>query len=145
MEYVWYCWPPLWSSGQSSWLHIQRSGFDSRRCHIFWEVVGLERSPLSLVSTIEDPLWRKSGGSGPESREYFRRDPARWPRGTLYPQKLARSAPFARGLRPRSFLRDIVKHWIFDVQRKKISPRQTKIEEISNSFALRISSYLMFF
>jgi hypothetical protein len=23
-------WPPLWSSGQSSWLQIQRPGFDSR-------------------------------------------------------------------------------------------------------------------
>jgi hypothetical protein len=27
--------PPLWSSGQSSWLQIQRSGFDSRRYQIF--------------------------------------------------------------------------------------------------------------
>jgi hypothetical protein len=45
--------PPLWSSGQSSWLQIQRSGFDSQRCQIFWEVVGLERGPLNLVSTIE--------------------------------------------------------------------------------------------
>jgi hypothetical protein len=27
--------PPLWSSGQSSWLQIQRSGFDSRRYHVF--------------------------------------------------------------------------------------------------------------
>jgi hypothetical protein len=44
--------PPLWPSGQSSWLQIQRSGFDSRRYWIFWEVVGLERGPLSLVSTI---------------------------------------------------------------------------------------------
>jgi hypothetical protein len=26
----------LWSSGQSSWLQIQRSGFDSRRYHISW-------------------------------------------------------------------------------------------------------------
>jgi hypothetical protein len=26
--------PPLWSSGQSSWLQIQRSGFDSRRYRI---------------------------------------------------------------------------------------------------------------
>jgi hypothetical protein len=26
---------PLWSRGQSSWLQIQRSGFDSRRYHIF--------------------------------------------------------------------------------------------------------------
>jgi hypothetical protein len=25
-------------------------GFDSRRYQIFWEVVGLERAPLSLVS-----------------------------------------------------------------------------------------------
>jgi hypothetical protein len=27
--------PPLWSSGQSSWLQIQRSGFHSRRYNIF--------------------------------------------------------------------------------------------------------------
>jgi hypothetical protein len=34
--------PPLWSSGQGSWLQIQRSGFDSQSYQIFWEVVGLE-------------------------------------------------------------------------------------------------------
>jgi hypothetical protein len=45
---------PLWSNDKSSWLQIQRSGFDSRRYQIFWEVVGLERGPLSLVSTIEE-------------------------------------------------------------------------------------------
>jgi hypothetical protein len=28
--------PPLWSSGQSSWLQIQRPGFDSRHYQIFW-------------------------------------------------------------------------------------------------------------
>jgi hypothetical protein len=50
---------PLWSSGQNSWLQIQRSGFDSRRYQSFWEVVGLERGPLSLVSTIEDLLEKK--------------------------------------------------------------------------------------
>jgi hypothetical protein len=27
--------PPLWSSGQRSWLQIQRSGFDSWRYQIF--------------------------------------------------------------------------------------------------------------
>jgi hypothetical protein len=43
--------PPLWSSGQSSWLQIQRSGFYYRSYLIFSEVVGLERDPLSLVST----------------------------------------------------------------------------------------------
>jgi hypothetical protein len=51
--------PPLWSSGQSSLLQIQRSGFDSRRYQIFWVVVSLERGPLSLVSTIEKLLDRK--------------------------------------------------------------------------------------
>jgi hypothetical protein len=78
-------WPPLWSSGQSSWLQIQRPGFDSRRCQIFW-VVGLERGSLSLVSTIKELLERKSRCSGLENREYSRRDPSRWPCGTLYPQ-----------------------------------------------------------
>jgi hypothetical protein len=49
--------PPLWSSGQSSWLQIWRPGFDSR--HYQKKVVGLERGPLSLVSTIEELLDRK--------------------------------------------------------------------------------------
>jgi hypothetical protein len=69
--------PPLWSSGQSSWLQIQRPGFDSRRYQIFREVVGLERGPLSLVSTIEELLGRKSSGSGLEIREYGCGDPSR--------------------------------------------------------------------
>jgi hypothetical protein len=55
-------WPPLWSSGQRSWPQIQRSGFDSRRHHIFREVVCLERGPLSLMSTIEELLERKVAG-----------------------------------------------------------------------------------
>jgi hypothetical protein len=79
--------------GQSSWLQIQRPGFDSRRYQIFWEVVGLERGPLSLVSTTEELLERKSSGSGLENREYGRRDPSRWPRGTPYPQKLTLTSP----------------------------------------------------
>jgi hypothetical protein len=58
------------SSGQRSWLQIQRSRFDSRRYKIIWEAVGLERGPLSLVSTIEELLERKSSGSGQDNREY---------------------------------------------------------------------------
>jgi hypothetical protein len=81
-------WQHLWSSGKSSWLQVQRSGFDSRYYQIFWEVVGLERGPLSLVNTIEELRGRKSSGSSLESQEYSRRDPSRWPRSTLYPQKL---------------------------------------------------------
>jgi hypothetical protein len=38
--------------------------------------VGLERGPLSLVSTIEELLGRNSSGSGLESREYGLRDPS---------------------------------------------------------------------
>jgi hypothetical protein len=75
--------PPLWSSGQSSWLQIQRSAFDSQRFHIFWEVVCLERGPLSLVSTTEELLGRKSSVSGLENREYGRSGSAsRWLRDT---------------------------------------------------------------
>jgi hypothetical protein len=55
--------------------------------------VGLERGPLSLVSTIEELLGRKSSGSGLEIREYGRRDPSRCSRGTIYPQKLALASP----------------------------------------------------
>jgi hypothetical protein len=61
--------PPLWSSGQSSWLQIQRSGFDSRHYQIFCELVGLERGPLRPVSTIEELLGRKGSCSGLESRQ----------------------------------------------------------------------------
>jgi hypothetical protein len=91
------CRPPLWSSDQSSWLQIQRSEFDSRRYQIFWEVVGLERGPLSLVTAIEELVERKSNSSGLENREYGRGDPLRWQRGTLCPQKLAVTWPTSGG------------------------------------------------
>jgi hypothetical protein len=50
--------PPLWSSGQSSWLQIRRPGFDYRH-YQKKKVFGLERGPLSLVSTTEELLDRK--------------------------------------------------------------------------------------
>jgi hypothetical protein len=65
------------------------SGFDYRHYQIFWEMVGLERSRLDLVSTTEELLGRNSSSSGLERLKYGRRDPLRWPRDTLYPQKLA--------------------------------------------------------
>jgi hypothetical protein len=87
------CRPHLWSIGQSPWLHIQGSRFDSRRYQILREVVRLKRDPLNLVSTIEELLGRNGSGSGLEIREYGRRDPPSWPRGTLSPQKLALTSP----------------------------------------------------
>jgi hypothetical protein len=50
--------------------------------------VGLERGPLSLVRKIEELLEWKSSGSGQENRINDRGDPLRWPRDTLYPQKV---------------------------------------------------------
>jgi hypothetical protein len=41
----------------------------------------------------EELLGRKSSGSGLGNREYGRRDPSRWTRGILYPQKLALTSP----------------------------------------------------
>jgi hypothetical protein len=65
-------------------------GLDSRRYQIFWEVVGLERGPLSLVSITEELLEWKTEING---RGY----PLRWPRDTLYPQKLAITSPTSGG------------------------------------------------
>jgi hypothetical protein len=62
---------------------IEWSEFDSRRYQIFWEVVGHERSPLSLVSTTEELLERKSRGWGLKNQEYGGRDLSRWPRDTF--------------------------------------------------------------
>jgi hypothetical protein len=45
-----HVWPPLWSSGQ-------RFGFDYLPHQISWEVVGLQRDPLGLVSIIEELLF----------------------------------------------------------------------------------------
>jgi hypothetical protein len=59
--------------------------------------MGLERGPLSLMSTTEELLARKSSGSGLENREHGRKDPWRWPRGTLYQQMLALTSPTSGG------------------------------------------------
>jgi hypothetical protein len=77
--------PPLWSSGQSSWLQTQRTGFDSRRYDIFWKVVGLERGPLSLASTVEELLGRKSRNPRLRLQEIRRAEYAT----PLYPQTFA--------------------------------------------------------
>jgi hypothetical protein len=46
---------------------FRASEFNSRHYQILGEVVGLERGPFSLMSTIEELLGRKSSGSGLES------------------------------------------------------------------------------
>jgi hypothetical protein len=72
-------------------------GFHSWGYQIFWEVDGLEQGPLSLVRITEELLEWKSSGSGLENRINGPGDPLRWPRDTLYPQKLALTSPTSGG------------------------------------------------
>jgi hypothetical protein len=62
--------------------------------------VGLERGSLSLVSTTEELLGRKTSGSSTDIREYGHGDPLCSPHDTLYPQKSALTLPTSGG---RSF------------------------------------------
>jgi hypothetical protein len=80
-------------------------GFDFRHYQIFWEVVGLERGPLSLVSTTEELPGSNSSCSCQESREYGRRNLSRWPRSTLYPQKKVALTSPASGARSVGIVR----------------------------------------
>jgi hypothetical protein len=58
-------------------------GFDSRAYQIFWEVRGLERSPLSLVRTTEElPEW-KSIGSHLPAKGGIKFADNRWPFGRV--------------------------------------------------------------
>jgi hypothetical protein len=59
--------------------------------------VDLERGALSLVRITEElPEWKYSG-SGLENREYDLGDTLRWPRDTLYLQKLTLTSPTSGG------------------------------------------------
>jgi hypothetical protein len=65
---------PPWTVPGIALLYFTRSGYDSRRYQFFWDVVGLKRGPLSLVSTTEELLERKNSSCGLENRECRRRD-----------------------------------------------------------------------
>jgi hypothetical protein len=76
-------------------LQFRRPGFDSRHYQ--------EKSSESGTGSTQPreynwgATWKKSRGSCLENREYGCRDPSRWPRGTLYPQKLAITSPTSGG------------------------------------------------
>jgi hypothetical protein len=68
-KYVYYIYDRLCGLlGTVPGYRYRGPGFDSRRYHIFWEVVGLERGPLSLVRITEE-LFQGNSGSGLESRD----------------------------------------------------------------------------
>jgi hypothetical protein len=83
---------------QSSRHRSRDTGFDSRRYQIFWEIVGLERGPLSLVRITDELLEWKNSGSGSRKFEINGRgDPLHWPRDTLSSQKMALNSPTCSG------------------------------------------------
>jgi hypothetical protein len=114
-----YCWSalltsrsPLRSSGQSSWLQIQRPGYDSRH-YQKKKVVGLERGPLSLVSTTEELLDRKVAASvyktentavGIRHADHVAPSIRKSWQPLRRQAAVARSVQFARGLRPWSLV-----------------------------------------
>jgi hypothetical protein len=59
--------------------------------------VGLQRGPLSLVSTIKELPVRHNSSSSLENQEYGGGDPLCSPCDTLYPQKLALTSPTSDG------------------------------------------------
>jgi hypothetical protein len=72
-------------------------GLDSRRFQIFWEAAGLERDPLSLVKKTEELLEGKLAAPARKTEINGRWNPLRWPRVTLYPQKVALTSPTSGG------------------------------------------------
>jgi hypothetical protein len=76
--------------------------------------VGLERGPLSLVSTTEELLGRNSSGSGLETRGYGRRDPSHLLHVTLYHQKLTVASP-TRGRRSVGIVRSRTQATVFSL------------------------------
>jgi hypothetical protein len=77
--------------------------FDSLRYQIFWEVAGLERGPLNLMSTIEELLERNISGCGLESRGCGRGDQLNLSAKVCINFADKRRL-LGRGLRPRSLV-----------------------------------------
>jgi hypothetical protein len=137
--------PPLWSSGQSSCLKIHRFGFDFRCYQIFWEVVGLQRGPVSLVSTSEELLQRKSSSCGLDSRECGRRDQLCWQRDTFYPQRLALTSTTSCGCNVEDLgIYGKTIKWIIKKQNGKVRLAWSKIDcsKYDNTFRIKFLEFL---
>jgi hypothetical protein len=72
----------------------------------------LERGPLSLVSTNEELLARKSSSSGLENQDCGHMDLSCWPRRTLYPQKVDTNFADEQRLLGRYSLLVDSSHWV---------------------------------
>jgi hypothetical protein len=72
-------------------------GSDSRRYQIFREVVLLNGAHSASWVQLRSYLNGKVAAPSLENRSYGCGDPLRWPRNTLYPQKLALTSPTSGG------------------------------------------------
>jgi hypothetical protein len=84
----WVTLPPLWSSGQSSWIQIQRSGVRFPGLPDFLRSSGSTQPHENNWGAISRSRKTEINGRG---------DPMRWPPDTLYPQKLALTSTTSGG------------------------------------------------
>jgi hypothetical protein len=86
----------LWSSGQSSWLQIQRSRV---RFPTLPDFLRSSASGTASTRPREDSweLFQGNSGSGLGNEINGRGGPLRWPRDALYPLKLALTSPTSCG------------------------------------------------
>ena len=98
--HLFFVWPPLWSSGQSFWLQIQRSRVRFPALTDFLSGSGSVWSGVHSASwgQFRSYLNKISSDPGSVNRVNGRGDPLRWPRDTPLSAKVGTS--FADRLRP---------------------------------------------
>jgi hypothetical protein len=95
---VWYRRPPPWSIGQSSWLQIQRSRVRIPALPHFLRSGGSGTGSTQPREDNWGATWmEKVAAPVLKSEINGRGDPLRWPRDTLYRQKLALILPTSGG------------------------------------------------
>jgi hypothetical protein len=95
--FIYYKWNVHHSLKYSLAILILKSNVSFYNGFIFFSYCHVT-NPLSLVRITEELLEWKSSGSGLENRINDRgEDPLRWPRDTLYPQKLGLTLPTSGG------------------------------------------------
>jgi hypothetical protein len=94
---LWLYWQPLCSSGQSSWLQIQRPRVRFPGLPDFLRSSGSGTGSTQPREYNWRAAWKKISGSGLKNRDYGRMEPSRWPRDNLYQQKLALTSPKSGG------------------------------------------------
>jgi hypothetical protein len=88
---------PLWYSGQSSWLQMQRSRVQFPALPDFLRSSSSETGSTQPREDDWDLLEWKGSGSGLENQNSRPWNPLRWPRDTLYLQKFALTSPTSGG------------------------------------------------